>query len=123
VVVLCTDPTIIDTLSPPSPDEVALIFSHPLEAILDPSLALREPLSEKGGVNWPYQEELYVRHLSHAEGVTDNYRILRTAHGRKQGVTYIACIGFELLLALSRASPPTFWFVKCWFNDPQTYPV
>ena len=58
---LCTDPTIIDTLSPPSPDEVSLIFSHPLEAIIDPSLALQEPLSEKGGVNWPYQEEIYVR--------------------------------------------------------------
>jgi len=56
---LCTDPTIIGTLSAPSPDEVALIFSHPLEAILDPSLALQESLSEKGGVNWPYQEEVY----------------------------------------------------------------
>jgi len=61
VVMLCTDPTIVETLSPTSPDEVTLVFSHPLEAILDPSLALQEPLSEKGGVDWPYQEEIYVR--------------------------------------------------------------
>ena len=57
---LCTDPALIDTLTPCA-DEVDRIFSHPLEAILDPSLANDEPLSEKGGENWPYEEDLYVR--------------------------------------------------------------
>lgn len=58
VVFLCTDPALIDTLSPCA-DEVDCIFSHPLEAILEPSLANGESLSEKGGENWPYSEDLY----------------------------------------------------------------
>jgi len=59
-VVFLNDPSIIDTLSPCA-DEVDCIFSHPLEAILDPSLAEEEVLSRKGTENWPYEEELYVR--------------------------------------------------------------
>jgi len=50
----------IDKLAAPSADEVSRIFSHPLEAILDPPIALNEQLSEMGGPDWPYEEDLYV---------------------------------------------------------------
>ncbi|KAI0774998.1 NUDIX hydrolase domain-like protein [Trametes elegans] len=58
VVSLLTEPSIIETFTP-SPGEVDRIFDHPLEAVLDPSLASKEKLSPKGGPDWPYEEELY----------------------------------------------------------------
>ena len=42
------------------------IFDHPLEALLDPSLAIGEPLSVRGGANWPYTTDFYVRIRNHA---------------------------------------------------------
>ncbi|KAJ4480131.1 hypothetical protein J3R30DRAFT_3701489 [Lentinula aciculospora] len=46
-----------------NPTEVDRIFTHPLEGVLDPSLAsTRDDLSdlaEKGSEYWPYEEELY----------------------------------------------------------------
>lgn len=59
VVMFTSDPTIIDRLSPCA-DEVDFIFTHPLEAVLEPELARDENLAEKGTENWPYEDELYV---------------------------------------------------------------
>ncbi|KAF8183956.1 hypothetical protein BJ912DRAFT_975715 [Pholiota molesta] len=42
-----------------SPQEVSHIFSHPLEAILDPSLAKAGPLVDIGSEDWPYESEVY----------------------------------------------------------------
>ncbi|KAF7360165.1 Nudix hydrolase domain-containing protein [Mycena venus] len=58
VVALLTDPSIISTLQA-SEDEVAQIFSHPLEAILDPTLARKEPLVSSGTEDWIYDTELH----------------------------------------------------------------
>ncbi|EGN99048.1 hypothetical protein SERLA73DRAFT_181831 [Serpula lacrymans var. lacrymans S7.3] len=58
VVALLTDISILDLLEP-SPAEVDRIFDHPLEAILDPSLAKYEPLVPKQSEHWPYETEYY----------------------------------------------------------------
>lgn len=60
VVALLTDLSVLDRLKP-NEGEVDQIFDHPLEAVLDPSLANREPLVQKGSVNWPYDTDLHVR--------------------------------------------------------------
>jgi hypothetical protein len=44
-----------------SEGEVAHIFSHPLEAMLDPSIVKHESLVEKGSEDWIYETELHVR--------------------------------------------------------------
>ncbi|KAG8752049.1 hypothetical protein FRC14_007404 [Serendipita sp. 396] len=61
VVVFIDNAACVDDLKP-GVGEVDRIFSHPLEAVLDPSLVLtlNEPLSEKGSEDWPYVEELYA---------------------------------------------------------------
>ncbi|KAI0671944.1 NUDIX hydrolase domain-like protein [Trametes maxima] len=58
VVALLTEASILDTLVP-AEGEVDRIFNHPLEAILDPSLASKEKLAPKGSSDWPYEEEFY----------------------------------------------------------------
>jgi len=58
VVALLTDPGLLGNLSPCA-GEVDHIFTHPLEAILNPGLASKEPLAPKGSEHWPYQEDLY----------------------------------------------------------------
>ena len=57
---ILTDISILDTLTP-NPDEVDRIFTHPLDAIIDPPLASGEPLSGIGSEDWPYEAEYYVR--------------------------------------------------------------
>ncbi|KAH8983187.1 hypothetical protein EDB92DRAFT_1891481 [Lactarius akahatsu] len=52
VVALLDDVSILDGLRA-APGEVAHIFDHPLEALLDPELARDEKL------DWPYEAELY----------------------------------------------------------------
>lgn len=54
-----TDTSILDTLTP-NPDEVDRIFTHPLDAIIDPSLAAGEPLSGIGSEDWPHEGDYYV---------------------------------------------------------------
>jgi peroxisomal coenzyme A diphosphatase NUDT7 len=44
-----------------APGEVAHIFDHPLEALLDPELARKEALVPLDSEHWPYEEELHVR--------------------------------------------------------------
>ncbi|KAJ7461676.1 NUDIX hydrolase domain-like protein [Mycena galericulata] len=58
VVALLTDPTVISTLRA-AEDEVAHIFSHPLEAILDPTIARKEALVSAGSEDWIYDTELH----------------------------------------------------------------
>ncbi len=55
-----TDISILDTLAP-NPDEVDRIFTHPLDAIIDPPLASGESLSGIGSEDWPYEGDYYVR--------------------------------------------------------------
>ncbi|KAL4066824.1 NUDIX hydrolase domain-like protein, partial [Scleroderma yunnanense] len=58
VVAVLTDLDLLATLRP-CVGEVDQIFSHPLEAILNPSLAGQEPLVPKGSEHWPYQQDFY----------------------------------------------------------------
>lgn len=58
VIALLTDLTVLDQLRA-APSEVDRIFSHPLDAFLDPTLVLGEKLVEIGSEDWPYEEELY----------------------------------------------------------------
>lgn len=59
VIALLSDLSLLDKLQA-NEAEVAHIFDHPLEAMLDPTIALKEPLAEKGSSDWPYEEELHV---------------------------------------------------------------
>jgi hypothetical protein len=59
VVALLDDVSILDGLRA-APGEVAHIFDHPLEALLDPELARGEKLVAVGSEDWPYETELYV---------------------------------------------------------------
>lgn len=58
VIAVLTRPALLDQLKP-TEDEVARIFTHPLRAILDPSLARSENLVAPGE-DWPYDTELHV---------------------------------------------------------------
>ena len=59
VVALLTDRSILDTLIP-SEGEVAAIFDHPLEAILEPTLSATENLVALQSEHWPSDAEYYV---------------------------------------------------------------
>jgi coenzyme A diphosphatase NUDT7 len=63
VVALLDDVSILDNLRA-APREVAHIFDHPLEALLDPELARSEKLVPIGSEDWPYEAELYVSRRS-----------------------------------------------------------
>lgn len=58
MIAVLTDPSILDNLKP-SEAEVDRIFDHPLQAILDPSLAAKEQLVPKGSDDWPYVDAEY----------------------------------------------------------------
>ncbi|GLB40679.1 putative NUDIX domain containing protein [Lyophyllum shimeji] len=58
VVAVLTCPSLLDELKAQA-SEVECIFTHPLRALLDPSLARSEPLVERGTEDWPYEEDLY----------------------------------------------------------------
>ncbi|TEB34719.1 hypothetical protein FA13DRAFT_1625727, partial [Coprinellus micaceus] len=58
VVGVLTRPYVLNDLKA-SEDEVDNIFSHPLEAILDPSISSKEPLSAVGSEDWPYEDSEY----------------------------------------------------------------
>lgn len=59
VVAVLTDLAILDILKP-SEGEVDLIFDHPLEALLEPSLSAQEPLVELNSDLWPSDADYYV---------------------------------------------------------------
>ncbi|PCH42650.1 hypothetical protein WOLCODRAFT_163945 [Wolfiporia cocos MD-104 SS10] len=58
VVALLTNLNVLDQLKA-NEDEVERIFDHPLEALLDPGIMLKENLAEKGSADWPYAEDLH----------------------------------------------------------------
>jgi peroxisomal coenzyme A diphosphatase NUDT7 len=61
VVALLTKNDIVGQLEA-SVDEVACIFNHPLQALLDPTLVKNEDseLVPIGSENWPYETEYHV---------------------------------------------------------------
>lgn len=60
VVALLTDLSLLDNLVP-AQGEVDVIFDHPLEAILEPSLSTGENLVDINSELWPSNELFYVR--------------------------------------------------------------
>jgi len=58
VIALLTDLSVLDNLKA-SDAEVDHIFDHPLEALLDPTLASKEPLVAIGSEDWPYEVEYH----------------------------------------------------------------
>ena len=65
VVALLADLSVLERLVP-SLGEVDRIFDHPLEAILDPSLAGSEKLAPIGSEDWIYPEEYHVCRLPYS---------------------------------------------------------
>ena len=59
VIAFLSNPEILSSLKA-AQAEVSHIFTHPLEAILDPNLAKCESLVDIGSEDWPYESELYV---------------------------------------------------------------
>lgn len=59
VVAVLTDISVLESLHP-SVGEVDVIFDHPLEAILDPSLSVSEDLVALNSEQWPSDAEFYV---------------------------------------------------------------
>ena len=59
IVGLLTDPSVLNTLVP-CKDEVDLIFDHPVEAFLDPTIVAGEDLAPIGSEQWRWESELYV---------------------------------------------------------------
>lgn len=106
VIALLTDPAVLDNLEA-SEAEVDHIFTHPLEALLDPSLAGAEPLVPVGSSDWPYHVEYHVSaHICyffffHPVLTHFGSRIHQMDHCR--GVTWpIACIAFAAPRLLSK---------------------
>ncbi|KJA21940.1 hypothetical protein HYPSUDRAFT_41552 [Hypholoma sublateritium FD-334 SS-4] len=90
VVALLTDNAILDNLKA-GEGEVDHIFSHPLEAVVDPELAPGiETLVEQGGSNWPY-EPAHHHHIDYPVkalgGVTYRVHCYRTAASPITGMT------------------------------------
>lgn len=59
VVAFLSNPAVLDTLVA-SEGEVAHIFSHPLEAFLDPTIVKDEPLVPIGSEDWIYDTQFHV---------------------------------------------------------------
>ncbi|KAF8802511.1 hypothetical protein BYT27DRAFT_7112384 [Phlegmacium glaucopus] len=58
IIAFLAQPAILKSLEA-SEGEVSHIFSHPLEAILDPTLVNRETLVAIGSGDWPYESDVY----------------------------------------------------------------
>ncbi|EED79104.1 predicted protein, partial [Postia placenta Mad-698-R] len=89
VVALLTDLSVLEQLKA-NEDEVAWIFDHPLEALLDPSIASKGPLAEKGSEHWPYEEELHNtddRVLAFLGGATYRMHRFRSSTSPVKGLT------------------------------------
>jgi hypothetical protein len=59
VVAYLTNPSVLTDLVA-SENEVSCIFTHPLEALLDPLIAKGEQLVMMGSEDWPYTTILHV---------------------------------------------------------------
>ncbi|KZT73492.1 hypothetical protein DAEQUDRAFT_683699 [Daedalea quercina L-15889] len=88
--------------------EVAHIFDHPLEAMLDPAIALQEALVEKGSTDWPYEEELHNtddRRLAFLGNATYRMHRFRSTASPVKGLTA------EMLMTVAEVAydrPPSF---------------
>ncbi|KAH0584908.1 hypothetical protein H2248_008185 [Termitomyces sp. 'cryptogamus'] len=58
VVAILTRPSLLNELKAEE-SEVFCIFTHPLRAVLDPTIAKSEPLVDIGTEDWPYEVELH----------------------------------------------------------------
>jgi coenzyme A diphosphatase NUDT7 len=104
VIAFLDDVSILDGLRA-APGEVAHIFDHPLEALLDPELARGEKLVPIGSEDWPYEAELY--------NFTDNAWIGTTyrLHRFRSTASPIKGLTADILLATARiayAREPVF---------------
>lgn len=111
VVAFLTDLTVLDTLYP-SPMEVDAIFDHPLEAFLEPELAVSEPLVEVGSENWPYSSEFYHPTDNPSPITGGDYRMhrFRSSYTPIKGLTAdimitIAEIAYQRDTVFERRSP------------------
>ncbi|KJA19490.1 hypothetical protein HYPSUDRAFT_69235 [Hypholoma sublateritium FD-334 SS-4] len=89
ILALLSKPELVGLLEP-SPHEVSCIFSHPLEAILEPGIVKFDPLTEIGSENWPYESEVYNTSDSIVQMLGNtSYRMhrLRTSASPIKGLT------------------------------------
>ncbi|KAJ7583610.1 NUDIX hydrolase domain-like protein [Mycena floridula] len=107
VVAFLANPTILDDLKA-AEDEVAHIFNHRLDALLDPSIMRGEPIAEKSSENWIYHEEFYQfsDHIvpTHANNMYRNNRF-RSCASPVKGLTADMLI---TTAEIAFAKPPTF---------------
>jgi hypothetical protein len=105
VIALLTDVSVLGNLKA-SEAEVDHIFDHPLEAILDPSLASEEPLVSIGSDDWPYEVEYHVSlyilvHIC-PEGSQYIRRISQIPHCHGLVMPSIECIASAVQLLQSK---------------------
>ncbi|KAI0292152.1 NUDIX hydrolase domain-like protein, partial [Russula brevipes] len=88
VVALLSDVSVLEVLRA-APYEVAHIFDHPLEAVLDPELARGAVLVPLESDDWPYEVELHVRCFSDVPWLGRMYRMhrFRSAASPVKGLT------------------------------------
>ncbi|TFK49521.1 hypothetical protein OE88DRAFT_1662001 [Heliocybe sulcata] len=107
VVAFLTEPSVLEDLKA-NPTEVDCIFSHPLEAILDPSIARKEPLVPIGSEHWPYEVELHSTTDTVLSWLNDaTYRM----HRFRSSASPIKGLTSEILTATAEiafARPPTY---------------
>ncbi|KAH9029876.1 NUDIX hydrolase domain-like protein [Lactarius pseudohatsudake] len=104
VVALLDDVSILDDLRA-APGEVAHIFDHPVEALLDPELARDEKLVPVGSEDWPYESGLYNFTDGPWLGTTYRMHRFRSTASPVKGLTA------DILLATARiayAREPVF---------------
>lgn len=113
VIAFLSKPELLKSLKA-SPSEVSHIFSHPLEAILDPTLSKHETLVPIGSEDWPYESEVYVcsQITSLAIILLTNSRAPVTPLSRCLGIPYIECTGSGPQLLQLKGLPRTSWCAK-----------
>lgn len=116
IVSLLTDLSVIETLQP-AECEVDLIFDHPLEAILKPSISASEPLVDLNSELWPSDNEFYNYADSTWPWMDDStYRLhrFRSAAAAIKGLTADVLI---LTAAIAYDRQPSFeWFAPGQFT-------
>jgi len=88
IIAFLAQPAILNSLKA-SEAEVAHIFSHPLEAILDPTLVNRKTLVAVGSNDWPYQSDVYSTGDAVVQMLNTPYRMhrFRTSASPIKGLT------------------------------------
>lgn len=86
IIAFLAQPVILRSLKA-SEAEVSLIFSHPLEAILDPTLVNRETLVAIGSDDWPYQSDVHNTNDSVVHNSTYRMHRFRTSASPIKGLT------------------------------------